>query len=165
MTDDEISGIEGDIAEYGWSVMKVAADGSDPNFAYSIGMERTLGHPEIIIVGLPLDIAHRLINDVGEAVKNGKRYSAGAVSDEFLEGFDVTFRHVPEYQYRAYLGWGSRVYGGHGFRVLQMIYPDKQRRWPWQDGVSPGFRADQPVLADEPEPPWSRDQQQTDADG
>src|SRR6185503_14718031 len=71
--------------------------------------------------------------------------------------YDVTFRRVPEYQYGAYLGWGMRFYAHDSFPVLQMIYPDREGRWPWQDGVSPGIRALQPVLADEPEPPWARD--------
>jgi hypothetical protein len=155
--DESLRGIADDVATYGWSVMRVSADGPGPDFAYSIGMVQNLGHPEILVVGLPLDTAHRLINDVGDAVRDGKRFAAGQVSGDFLENYDVIFRRVPDYQYGAYLGWGLRFYEGEQFPALQMIYPDRERRWPWQDGVSPEFRASQPVLADEPEPPWARD--------
>ena len=155
--EDGLSGIAADVATYGWTVMRVTADGPGPDFAYSIGMVQTLDHPEMLIVGLPLDTAHRLINDVGASIKSGQRYSAGEISDEFLEGYAVTFRAVPKHQYAAYLGWGMRYYGDDSFPVLQFVYPDRQHRWPWQVGVTPEFRANQPILADESEPPWARD--------
>jgi hypothetical protein len=120
-------------------------------------MVQTLAHPEILIVGLPLDTAQQLINDVGAAVRRGERFVAGGVSDAFLEAYAVTFRRVPDYQYGAYLGWGRRFYRDEPFPVLQLIYPDREGRWPWQEGVSAQFRALQPVLADQPEPPWARD--------
>lgn len=153
---DGLDDLRADVATHGWVVMRISADGPGPDFAYSIGMHGNLAHSEIIIVGLPLDIAHQIINDVGDAVHRGRRYVAGAVSDEFLEGYSVTFHAVPAYQYGAYLGLGLRYYGDESFPVLQLIYPDREHRWPWQDGVSPGFRENQPVLADEPEPPWAR---------
>jgi len=155
--EDGLSGIAADVATYGWTVMRVSADGPGPDFAYSIGMVRTLGHPEIFIAGLPLDTAHRLINDVGASVKAGHRYRAGETSEEFLEGYSVTFRVVPRHQYGAYLGWGLRFYGDDTFPVLQFVYPDRHHRWPWHEGVTADFRATQPVLADESEPPWAHD--------
>ena len=79
--DDGLSGIAADVATYSWTVMRVSADGPGPDFAYSIGRVRTLGHPEILLAGLPLDTAHRLINDVGASVKAGHRYRAGETSD------------------------------------------------------------------------------------
>jgi hypothetical protein len=138
--------------------MRVSADPPGPDFAYSIGLYEHFRHAEVIIVGLPLDIAHQIINDLGAAVRRGERYVAGATSEEFLEGYSVTFRAVPQYQYDAYLGWARRYYGDEVlFPVLQMIYPDRESRWPWQEGVAAGFRENQPVLADQAEPPWARD--------
>jgi hypothetical protein len=146
-----------EVDTHGWIVMRIAADGPGPDFAYSIGLVRTYAHPEIIVVGLPMDVAHNIINDLGAAVRDGARFNAGQISGAFLKDYDVTFRAVPEYQYGAYLGWGQQVYGRSDFPVLQLIYPDRAGRWPWQDGVASQFRALQPVLADEPEPPWARE--------
>lgn len=144
-----------DIDRFGWSVLRVSND-KGPDFAYSVGMFRTLSHPEILLFGLPLDTMHRLINDVGASVRAGARYSAGQVTDEFLEGYDVTFRAIPEFQYPGHLGWANWLYGGTAFPALQMIYPDRDRRWPWEDSVAHAFRDGQPILADIPVPPWSR---------
>ena len=144
-----------DIDRFGWSVFKVGND-MGPDFAYSVGMFRTLSHPEILMFGLPLDTMHRLINDVGERVRAGARFAAGQVSGEFLEGFDVTFRTVPTFQHAGHLGWANWLYGGDAYPVLQMVYPDRLSRWPWDDGVAARFREIQPVLADIPVPDWAK---------
>jgi len=154
MDEDEAQTLA-DIDRYGWCVLKVSND-QGPDFAYSVGMFRTLGHPEILMFGMPLDLMHRLINDVGDHVRAGARYTAGQVSDAFLEGYDVTFRAVPTFQYEGHLGWANWLYGGTDYPVLQMVYPDRDHRWPWADGVTSTFRTHQPVLADIDMPPWAR---------
>ena len=103
--------------------------------------------------GLSLDIMHRLINDVEDAVRGGARFVAGQVSDEFLTGYEVTFRSVPAFQYAGHLGWANWLYKNDQFPVLQMIYPDRKHRWPWEPGVTEVFRAGQPILADISTPP------------
>jgi hypothetical protein len=144
-----------DIDRFGWTVLKVSND-RGPDFAYSVGLFRTLSHPEIVMFGLPLDVMHRLINDVGELARTGTRFVAGQITDEFLDGYDVTFRTVPEFQYAGHFGWANWLYGGADYPVLQMVYPDKQRRYPWQEGVAAAFREGQPVLADIPVPDWAK---------
>jgi hypothetical protein len=109
------------------------------------------------MLGLGLDTMHRLLNDLANALREGFEYAPGDVSDRFLDGYDVTFRTVPERQYDAYLGWATWFNDGHAFPALQMIYPDRERRWPWDDGIAEGFRRNQPVLEREPVPPWARD--------
>lgn len=55
---------------HGWFVNCVAEDASGPGFAYSFGVYKEFGHPEIIIFGLPEETVHRLINDVGKQVQS-----------------------------------------------------------------------------------------------
>ncbi|MFL5577733.1 MAG: DUF4262 domain-containing protein [Gemmatimonadaceae bacterium] len=54
---------------------------------------------------------------------------------------------------RSFVGFARWFYGGDDFPVLQVVYPDRTGRYPWEDGVAEGFRAVQPVLADGPERP------------
>jgi hypothetical protein len=153
--DEHEAQLVADIDRFGWTVMKVSND-AGPNFAYSIGIFQTLKHPEIIMFGLALDTMHTIINDVGEHVRKGARFEAGATSSDFLEDFDVTFRTVPRHQYAGHLGWATWLYHGEEFPVLQLVYPDRERRWPWSDGATDGFRALQPVLADSGDLPWTK---------
>jgi hypothetical protein len=155
---DDTEDLAADVAALGWIVMRVSADGPGPDFAYSIGLTRNFDHPELIIVGLSLDNAHQILNDIGREVRSGRRFHAGETTSEFLNGYDVTFRAVPQYQYPAYLGHGCRFYGAEQFATLQVVYPDRMHRWPWSEGVSAAFREVQPVLADEPIPPWASDE-------
>lgn len=90
-------------------------------------------------------------------MRSGRHFTAGGAHDDFLEGYEVTFRAVPPYQFAAWLGTGVRFYDGESFPALQLVYPDRAGRWPWQEGVAPAFRERQPILADEPEPDWSRE--------
>lgn len=41
--------------------------------------------------------------------------------------------------------------------AVQMIYPDRHGRWPWDEGVSDAFRHQQPVLETDPVPEWAKD--------
>ncbi|MCK5944935.1 MAG: DUF4262 domain-containing protein, partial [Planctomycetes bacterium] len=37
-------------------------------------------------------------------------------------------------------------YQDEPFDCVQLVWPDKEKRWPWQDGVRQGFRDVQPLL-------------------
>src|SRR3954469_19204156 len=64
-----LSRIQESIDAHGWHVAIVPEDDEGPGFAYSIGLYRTLGHPEVIIFGLAVDHLHRAVNDVGAEVR------------------------------------------------------------------------------------------------
>jgi hypothetical protein len=136
-----------DVARYGLHVINVPADERGPGFAYSVGLHRSFQHPEVIIVGLARDVMHGMLNDLADRVRQGERFEAGATSDEFLEGYACTFREV---QGRLYVDdWQP-------FPALQLVYPDRERRWPWDPDASDAFRRQQPDLATSDVPAWAR---------
>lgn len=53
------------IERYRWHVMMVGADVDSPGFAYSTGIFRLTGMPELIVFSLALDVAHFVINEYG----------------------------------------------------------------------------------------------------
>ena len=139
-----------DVEQYGLHVVNVLAEGDLPEFSYTIGLYKNFNHPEVLVYGLPRNRAHPLLNDVGDEVRAGKKYLAGQTYDDFLEGYRCTFRTIPVTQYPEYLGWASWFYDHGPFPSLQLVYPDREGRWPWQEGVSEGFRSCQLILADVP---------------
>ena len=144
-----------DVRNHGWHVLKVMEDNEGPAFAYTVGLYHSFGHPELIVVGLPLDVGHSVLNIAGESIRRGNRYLAGTQSDEFLEDRACAFRRMPESQYRHYLGWNLWFYDGAPFPALQMIWADQQGRWPWESAVAPEVRERQPVIEDQGDPPWA----------
>jgi len=139
MTESEAK-VGKDIEEHGWHVIKVQSKDSKPSFAYSIGLFQSFGHPEILIVGLAPDTMHRMINNIGSDVTQGKAYHDGDVSGEILDGYECIFREVLSEHYRELFGWAIWHYKGTEFRTLQCIWPDRNHRFPWEIECESGIR-------------------------
>lgn len=147
---DRIARMQNDIDTYGLHVITVLGDDEGPGFAYSIGLYRTLGHPEVIIFGLARSDLHGAVNRVADEVRRGRRFGEGDSSDEVLEGYPVTFRGVAVEFYDEYLGQAIRYYGGTAFPAIQGFWPDGGGRFPWQPGYGYGADEPQPQLQHSP---------------
>jgi hypothetical protein len=122
-----------DIDKYGCHVLKVFDEkGTEPDFAYSVGIFGKFKKPELVIIGLNLDSAHEIINDYCERIKNGEEFIPGRFYSEFLSNdYDVCFVKVSEKYYHEYFGWNQWYYKGSPYEVLQFIFPTKDKKWPW----------------------------------
>ena len=89
-----------DIARVGWAVLGILEGEEEPEYAFSVGLYRTLAHPEVILIGLPWDVSYQFINDIGAAVKGGKRYEAGQTYDDLAEGYPSAFVAVDRGHYK-----------------------------------------------------------------
>jgi Domain of unknown function (DUF4262) len=136
-----------DVEEFGWQVALIPEDDEGPAFAFSVGLFKNFGHPEVIIFGLVIEALHGIINLIGEEVRQGRRFAEGEVASGIIEGFDVGFREVAPEHYAEYLGTASWYYKGINYPALQFVWPDKQGRFPWDDGLPESLRARQPLLA------------------
>lgn len=135
-----------DIERFGCHVVHVLAEGDLPPFAYSVGIQKAAGAPEIIVLGLGRDVAHFLVNEYNARVRAGERFSAGVLYSGFLEGFEVTFERVDRRHYREHLGWDLWLYGGDAFEALQLVYPTTSGVWPWDGDGPDSFGSRQPLL-------------------
>lgn len=138
-----------DVAEHGWHVVKVFSDAeSGPPFAYTIGLETTFDHPEILIFGLndDLDFMHRVLNGIGDRIRGGERFAHGDAKRKILPGYVCPFARVPKSAYAEHLGVAIAYHGGTSFRALQCIWPDPKKRLPWDPKVMPPVLRRQPVL-------------------
>jgi hypothetical protein len=135
-----------DIDAHGCSVIHVLAKDDAPPFAYSIGIQKRTGSPEVIVLGLKQDLAHFVVNEYNRRVRLGERIAAGARHGGFFQGFSVQFEAVASQYYDKYVGGNVWLYEGQNFDVLQIIYPTTQGVWPWDASASPAFRQLQPIL-------------------
>jgi hypothetical protein len=65
-----------------------------------------------------------------------------------LHSYPVRFVDVPQRCYPDYLGLATWAYEGNDFPAVQLVWPDKQGRWPWDATARAGFREGQPILRD-----------------
>lgn len=126
--------VAADIREYGWHVMKVfSPERTQPSYAYTIGLEDTFDHPEVIVFGLndDLDFMHRVLNGIGVRIKAGERFEHGAKKKKILEGYTCPFARFPAAAYEEHLGQAIVWHGSAKFRAVQCIWPDPKKRLPW----------------------------------
>lgn len=125
----------------------IAQDSERPGFAYSFGLYEEFQHPEIIIFGLESTIMHGVINCAGEQVRRGARYRDGDVTGDLLEGYDCAFRLVDPLQYSKTVSWAVWFYGKLEFPLLQLFWPDRAGRFPWEVGFAESLLNFQPDLS------------------
>jgi hypothetical protein len=139
-----------DVRTVGWSVVLIPEDDEGVGFAFSVGLFHSFQHPEIIIFGLRLETMQGIINHVGRQIQAGGAFNAHREYHDVIEHFPVAFIPISRANFREYLGTAMWFYQNEGFETLQLIYPDRQRRFPWDSGVHPRFLEQQPLLGELP---------------
>ena len=124
------------VVEHGWHVMLVSGDEDSYGFAYSIGLSHTHGQPELVCFGLDLDVMHSMINAVGERIANGLQIADGDRIAGVIEGYDCILKRMQSSKFGEYLGYARWFYEGDDFEALQVVWPDKGGRFPWDPGYS-----------------------------
>ena len=136
-----------DIEAHGVHIAFVDTDGYMPRFGYSIGLYKGFNHPEIMVIGLPPETTGHIINTAKTKIENGSRFDTGVNYDGFLEGYpiqfvDVAIPHFPDYL--GFAGWYND--NSFEFPVLQLVWPDKENHYPWEEDFNPNFKFHQPLL-------------------
>jgi hypothetical protein len=138
-----------DIQAVGWHVVGVFPREHEegPHWAFSVGLSYTFGHPEVILLGLPLQSCMSVLNVIGAEIKAGRRYEPGPNYSEILqEPYRCTFKEVHPNHYRNYVGYALWFYEDDAFPLVQCFWPDKEGRFPWEEGCNEDVKNSQPLL-------------------
>lgn len=131
---DPVALIDEMVKEYGFAVVPTSfetEDGDMLEFAYTIGLQETLNHPEIILFGLPAGVAHKFLIEVFHRIK-----TKGPVDVDIpilgmaINNYPTMFKKIsPEniYEFMKF----SVGRNGADMKALQMIYTDRNFKWPW----------------------------------
>ena len=146
--DDYISTVMDTIDEYGVMIQAVfSGEGQEPSpsFAYTVGLA-AIGEPEIIVFGLSPETSHHILNSM--ALPLGERAWQPGISHEVF-GLDVPAYLLVVADSSEHLTVSNMLFGGADpIPALQLVYPDKNGRWPWEPGC---LVADsQPLLGSKP---------------
>jgi len=137
------------LRKYGCSVIHVFD--ADPKFSYTLGVEAISGRAEVIVPFLSSSIALPLLNQYNEMVKSGKVFELDRVYSDFQNAIsvDVVFKKVLKSKYGHYFGKAVEFYGDDNFEAWQMVLPDKNGLFPWDDGCAEFFKREECVLFEE----------------
>lgn len=142
-----MSVIQDNIDQYGWHIVSVLADEEGPSFSYSIGLFESFGHPEVIFVGLKIELAQILINNIGYSIKEGLIYEHDQFYTDILDNYKCRMLKVDSSNYDAYVGQAQNYYNGP-FPLLQCIYPTINGIFPWDEEWPSNLRSVQPLLSE-----------------
>lgn len=127
------------IAGHGWIVQHVESDKRPLSYTVEL-TER--GLPELVITGMAVPIAHRLLNSTAHMITDDGTELAPAMhidhQGEFL--LEVVEVEHPD----VHLLYAARLFGNN-VRALQLVWADDKKRLPWERGWGHGRRR-QPVL-------------------
>ncbi len=133
------------IKKYDCHVVMVIGDHL-PGFAYSIGLYESFGHPEIICFGMNLNLMGELINETANWIRKDRKIEEYLSYSDFLENVDVKFLPVKKSFYDDYLAFGINYYNGDNFPVMQLVWPDKENKFPWEEDFYKKWKFSQPLL-------------------
>ncbi|MCC6649229.1 MAG: DUF4262 domain-containing protein [Polyangiaceae bacterium] len=130
-----------------WKVMSVLGEELLVGFAYTFGLSREFGHPEVIVFGLgPAAMMGAFLNQVGRRVAAGERFEHGSVKRGLLPGATCRFARFPRDAHAEHLGRGMLELGVDRVDAVQCIWPDRRGRLPWDPRVNLRVPASQPVF-------------------
>jgi hypothetical protein len=116
------------------------ADRIHPPWAYTTGLT-ACGRPELVVTGMPVRRAGRLLNDVAAHVIHAEPPRPGE-QVRLTGGPLIEIVRVAEPS--AHLATAVALYGPQ-IRALQVVHADDAGQWPWERGYR-GVRGGQPVL-------------------
>lgn len=138
--------LSADIEKFGWKVMLLEATNYLPSFAYTIGLWKNYKHPEIISFGLTTKTLHLIINDAGEIAKAGQIIEVGKTYDNSFENSDTQFVIVDDRNIADYFGQAINYYNAKDFPAIQLVWTDRNNRFPWDNDYEKEFEFRQPLL-------------------
>lgn len=137
---DYLEHIQDIIASTCFAIQGVEGTRHRSPWAYTVGLT---GHdrPELVVTGMSMTRATRLLNDVACHVLHAEAPQPGEVVP--LRGGPV-IEIVEVAEPTAHLGIAVEIFGAN-IRALQLVHADDRGHWPWEVGFR-GGRGGQPVL-------------------
>ena len=131
------------IEEFGWHAMLIKGE-TWSRFAYTVGAYDAFGVPELIVVGLLEKTAHIAMKLAIEAMRSGIDLTVGR-HPNIVGEVGVEVRPVSREWYEHVMYRTNWYYSGEPVPVLQIIYPDLDGHFQWDEGFNDYFL--QPMLA------------------
>ncbi|GLZ29407.1 hypothetical protein Lesp02_15970 [Lentzea sp. NBRC 105346] len=128
------------VRKHGWSVLHVFGN---VDFVYTVGLWHTFRRPEIAMFGLDGKSMQHWVN---LCVTVGHDNGWPADDEPFqgvIDGVDTQLRKVHKDWDDPLFNSAFRFYSGVRVPFLQLVWPDREGRWPWDDRATTTCRTRQ----------------------
>ena len=134
------------INEFGWHAVNVMEDDGQPPWTYTIGLYDTWNHPELIVIGRSRVTAHHMLESITADLDLDHRPNLEAPHNKLLPGSICHFIEVYPRYYPDYVGFARRYYRKRTFPLYQIVWPNDDGHYPWDEAAPHGFKEWQPLL-------------------
>jgi hypothetical protein len=136
------------VEKFGWHCTSVAPRSGEvgESFSYTVGLSQTFDSTELMVFGLASDVAHSIFSIFVDRLREGRPIPLDAPSDDLLKDYPCVFVPVPRPRYNDYVFSALWFYAEQEFQLHQLVYPDREGRFPWHAAAASDFRHQQPVL-------------------
>ncbi|MEU5726113.1 DUF4262 domain-containing protein [Micromonospora sp. NPDC047738] len=123
--------------EHGWSVLWVAG-GID--FAYTVGLWHTFRRPEAVMFGLDGQGMQHWLNAYVDHAREHEWPGEDEPFHGVIDDFPTQLRPVHDSWHDALFGTAYRFYRGLAVPFQQLVWPDRNGLWPWEEGATASSR-------------------------
>jgi hypothetical protein len=134
------------VKEHGWYIALFEANTATPAFAYTIGLWKNFGHPEIISFGLSVNTLGAILNNAGNLIKEGKKIEVDEDNQEIFTNSPARFKTVHSDNIADYFGYGRWFNEYKDFPALQLFWTDTSFYYPWDEQFNKTLAFNQPLL-------------------
>lgn len=135
------------IARAGYAVQAVLSDGTAPPYSYTIGLAEK-GEAEIAISGLGPNTAWTILTLIVEKTREGLVLADGLRIPEIIQNYDVVVREAEPSRVASHARGAVVRAGPRDFDLFQIVFPDVDGRFPWEEGCQAHIGAIQATFID-----------------
>lgn len=119
------------VDKQGWAIMPIF--GENVRFCYTIGLWQNYRHPEIIMIGLPMELSSNTLSFAACQVQHSQKVYQPEVEyfEEFFQNSKTIFKPVAKSNYDYYFGMALRYYGNIEVPPLQLFWQNDNGEYPW----------------------------------
>ncbi len=119
--------------QFGFMVFRIGADDEGPGLAFTVGLAHRFDHPELVCFGADADVLGELVRDLANQVAAGSRFEDREIRTDVLHRAKVRFDALPtdrDAPRREHLGYACWFHRNASFPVLQVVWSDREGRFP-----------------------------------
>jgi hypothetical protein len=136
------------INEYGWHAVNVIEDDNHPPWSFTIGLFETWDHPELIIIGRSRATSYEMLKTLSNDIELNSPPDLTDPDGHLLLGMKCLFVEVLPRYYSDYVGFARWFYRKRHFPLYQIVWPNTDGLYPWDQNASKAFKEWQPLLGE-----------------
>jgi hypothetical protein len=130
-------------------VVGPVADSDPPQagYTYTVNLPAVVEFPDVVVFGLTPVAARGLIGLVRDTLASGVEIPVGVELVGLLDNeLRCCFAPVELTEWAPLFATAQAWYGGDGFAMVQLVYPDRNGFFPYEPGFDQHLRYAQPVI-------------------